>query len=73
MERLQTVTCPTLKRSRVGESAHSDSKKMSLFLLLGIPCDAKLIEKGFETGKSDVYPSFAQGWEGNEPTRTLTS
>lgn len=24
-------------------------RKMSLFLLLGIPCDAKLVEKSFET------------------------
>lgn len=55
------------------ESQHaSDSKKISLFLLLGYSCDAQLTEKGFETGKRRVYPSLAQVWGGNEPTITLT-
>jgi hypothetical protein len=42
-----------------------------LFLILEVPCNAKLVEKSFETGKRGVYPSIAQCWEGNEFTITL--
>ena len=47
-------------------------RKMSLCLLLGIPCDAKLVEKSFETGKGGVPPGFTQVWGDDEPTITQT-
>ena len=47
-------------------------RKMSLFLLLGIACNAKLVEKSFETGKQGIHPGFTQVWGDDEPTITQT-
>ena len=47
-------------------------RKMSLFLFLEIPCNAKLVEKSFETGKEGAHPGFTQVWGNDEPTITQT-
>nr|AAI49955.1 LOC785621 protein [Bos taurus] len=39
---------------------------------LEISCNAKLVEKSFETGKEGVHPGFTQVWGNGEPTITQT-